>query len=65
LIASSVANRHGDQQRDLNNIQAPTALDVKGEQIAGNVHDILTGSDSDGRACTSCRAQSGIIGRVL
>ena len=35
LIASSVANRHGDQQRDRNNIRAPTALDVKGEQIPG------------------------------
>jgi hypothetical protein len=52
LIASSVADLHGDQQRDRNNIQAATALDVKGEQIAGNVHDILTGSDSDGRAFT-------------
>ena len=52
LIASSVADLHGDQQRDRNNIQAATALDVKGEQIPGNVHDILTGSDSDGRAFT-------------
>src|SRR5262249_38402273 len=52
LIASSVADLHGDQQRDRKNIQAATALDVKGEQIPGNVHDILTGSDSDGRAFT-------------
>ncbi len=52
LIASSVADLHGDQQRDRNNIQGATALDVKGEQIPGNVHDILTGSDSDGRAFT-------------
>jgi hypothetical protein len=50
LIASNVADLHGDQQRDRNNIQAATALDIKGEQIPGNVHDILTGSDSDGRA---------------
>jgi hypothetical protein len=50
LIASNVADLHGDQVRDRNNIQAATALDVKGEQIAGNVHDALTGSDPDGRA---------------
>jgi hypothetical protein len=50
LIASNVADLHGDQVRDRNNIQAGTALDIKGEQIPGNVNDILTGSDSDGRA---------------
>jgi hypothetical protein len=50
LIASNVADLHGDQQRDRNNIQAATALDIKGEQIPGNVHDALTGSDSQGRA---------------
>jgi hypothetical protein len=52
LIASSVADLHGDQQRDRNNIQGATALDVKGEETPGNQHDILTGSDSDGRAFT-------------
>jgi hypothetical protein len=52
LIASSVGDLHGDAQRDRNNIQAATALDVKGEQIPGNQHDILTGSDSDRRAFT-------------
>jgi hypothetical protein len=52
LIASNVADLHGDQVRDRNNIQAATALDVKGEQIPGNVHDALTGSDSQGRAFT-------------
>jgi hypothetical protein len=52
LIASNVADLHGDQQRDRNNIQRATALDIKGEQVPGNQHDILTGSDSDGRAFT-------------
>jgi hypothetical protein len=50
LIASSAADLHGDQQRDRNNIQRATALDARGNQIPGNEHDILTGSDSDGRA---------------
>jgi hypothetical protein len=59
LIASSVADLHGDQQRDRNNIQRATVLDVKGNEIPGvasppgsNQHDMLTGSDSDGRAFT-------------
>jgi hypothetical protein len=52
LIATNVADLHDDQQRDRNNIQAATALDIKGEQIPGNVHDILTGTDGDGRAFT-------------
>jgi hypothetical protein len=59
LVASTVADLHGDQQRDRNNIQRATALDVKGAEIAGvgsppggNQHDILTGSDSLGRAFT-------------
>jgi hypothetical protein len=59
LIASSVADLHGDQQRDRNNIQRATVLDVKGSEIpgvasppGGNQHDMLTGSDSDGRAFT-------------
>jgi hypothetical protein len=57
LIASNVADLHGDQQRDRNNIQKATVLDVKGNEIpgvgsppGGNQHDMLTGSDSDGRA---------------
>jgi len=50
LIASNVGDLHGDQVRDRNNIQAGTALDVKGEPIPANVHDALTGSDPDGRA---------------
>src|SRR3981189_1044810 len=59
LIASNAADLHGDQQRDRNNIQRATALDAKGNEIAGvgsppggNQHDILTGSDSLGRAFT-------------
>jgi hypothetical protein len=52
LIASNVADLHGDQQRDRNNIQRATALDARGREIPGNEHDILTGSDSLGRAFT-------------
>jgi hypothetical protein len=43
---------HGDQQRDRNNIQRATALDARGNEIPGNEHDILTGSDALGRAFT-------------
>jgi hypothetical protein len=52
LIAGSVADLHGDRQRDRNNIQRATALDARGNEIPGNQHDILTGSDSEGRAFT-------------
>jgi hypothetical protein len=59
LIASSVADLHGDQQRDRNNIQRATVLDAKGNEIPGgggapgtNQHDAMTGSDSGGRAFT-------------
>jgi hypothetical protein len=59
LIASNVADLHGDVQRDRNNIQRATALDVKGNDVpgvgsppGGNQHDIMTGSDSQGRAFT-------------
>jgi hypothetical protein len=59
MIASSIADLHGDQAgtRDRNNVQRLTALDAKGNEIpgvtsppGGNQHDILTGSDPDGRA---------------
>jgi len=55
LIAANVADLHGDQQRDRNNIQKTTALNERGTTgpgmgDPGNEHDILTGSDSDGRA---------------
>ena len=59
LIASNVADLHGDQQRDRNNIQRATALDEKGNQVPGggqqgvqNEHDVMTGSDPQGRAFT-------------
>jgi hypothetical protein len=57
LIATNVADLHGDQQRDRNNIQRGTALDAKGAEVPGvggapgtNQHDAMTGSDSGGRA---------------
>lgn len=59
MIASSVGDLHGDvaTARDRNNIQRLTALDIKGNEIpgvgsppGGNQHDMLTGSDPDGRA---------------
>ena len=57
IIAQNVADLHGDVQRDRNNIKKSTALNEKGEEVNGvgnqpNVHDILTGSQSDGRAFT-------------
>lgn len=55
LIAASVADLHGDIQRDRNSIRKPFALDERGNQVNGagdspNIHDILTGSDSHGHA---------------
>jgi hypothetical protein len=55
MIADSVGDLHGDNARDRNNIQKANMLTEKGELIKGagdmpNQHDILTGSDSDGRA---------------
>ncbi|MEH6443542.1 MAG: hypothetical protein V7784_06560 [Oceanospirillaceae bacterium] len=58
LIASSVADLHGDIQRDSNLITAETALTEYGNVVPGRVradgklneHDMLTGSDSHGRA---------------
>ena len=57
LIAQNVADLHGDIQRDRNNLHKGTALNEKGEVVNGrgdrpNRHDILTGSQSDGRAYT-------------
>jgi hypothetical protein len=51
LIASNVEDLHLDR----NNIRKPTALNEKGAEVNGvgdkpNEHDILTGSDSMGRA---------------
>jgi len=55
MIAGGVGDLHGDNARDRNNIQKANMLTEKGELIKGagdmpNQHDILTGSDSDGRA---------------
>lgn len=65
LIANNVADLHGDVQRDRNSINKTFALNEKGEPINGfgdqpNQHDMLTGSDSEGRAIagtndTTCR----------
>ncbi|OFW36336.1 MAG: lectin [Acidobacteria bacterium RIFCSPLOWO2_12_FULL_60_22] len=57
IIAPNVADLHGDVQRDRNNIKKSTALNEKGEEVNGvgnqpNQHDILTGSQSDGKAFT-------------
>src|SRR5262245_54268593 len=54
LIASNVADLHGDQVRDRNNMQKANVLDAKGNPIPGverpqgtqNEHDILTGSNA-------------------
>ena len=55
LIAANVADLHGDFERDRNNIRKPTAQNERGEMVNGagddpNQHDMLTGSDSHGRA---------------
>ena len=55
MIAGSVADLHGDVHRDRNQINKRYGLNEKGEQVNGqgdspNQHDILTGSDSHGRA---------------
>ena len=56
-IAQNVADLHGDIERDRNYLFKDTALNEKGEVVNGrgdrpNRHDILTGSDSHGRAIT-------------
>src|SRR5687767_3759400 len=55
IIAQNVADLHGDVQRDRNQINKDFALDEKGVGVRGrgetpNQHDMLTGSDSTGRA---------------
>ena len=67
MIAASLADLHGDIQRDANLIFRTTALTEKGELVNGrerpegtkNEHDILTGSDSHGRAFPSGLASGG------
>lgn len=61
LVAANVGDLHGDQQRDRNNIRKPSALNEKGGMVNGvgdqpNQHDILTGSDSGGRAMVGSAA---------
>jgi hypothetical protein len=66
VIAKNVAELHGDVERDRNNIHKGSALNEKGEPVSGrgdtpNRHDILTGSNSEGRLSSgaednSCRA---------
>ncbi len=55
MVAATVADLHGDVQRDRNNLTKMSALNEKGDGVSGrgddvNRHDILTGSNSDGRA---------------
>lgn len=55
LIAQNVADLHGDNVRDRNQVNKQAALNEKGEVVNGrgdqpNRHDILTGSQYDGRA---------------
>jgi hypothetical protein len=55
MIAANVADLHGDNARDRNNIQKDNVLTERGEVVQGfgdmpNEHDMMTGSDSDGRA---------------
>ena len=55
LIAANVADLHGDIIRDRNQINKVNALTEKGSPVNGvgdtpNMHDMLTGSDAEGRA---------------
>jgi hypothetical protein len=58
MVAGSLADLHGDVQRDTNLINVRTALTEAGDLVNGfgraegtpQEHDILTGSDSHGRA---------------
>ncbi len=67
MIAASVEDLHGDIQRDSNLIFRETALTEKGELVNGRVrpegerneHDILTGSDTHGRAFPPGLASAG------
>src|SRR5436190_11068163 len=55
MIAANVADLHGDIIKDRNQINKMNAISEKGAMFNGagdtpNVHDILTGSDTEGRA---------------
>jgi hypothetical protein len=61
LIAWNIADLHGDVHRDRNSINKEFALNEKGLPVNGrgdtpNQHDILTGSDSFGRALLGATA---------
>jgi len=63
IIAQNVADLHGDVQRDRNSINKEFALNEKGLMVNGrgdqpNQHDILTGSDSHGKALTGDAAKT-------
>jgi len=63
LIASNVADLHGDVHRDRNSINKEFALNEKGQPVNGrgdtpNQHDILTGSDSHGRVVLGSAANT-------
>jgi hypothetical protein len=63
LIAWSVSDLHGDIHRDRNAINKEFALNEKGLPVNGrgdtpNQHDILTGSDSHGRALLGSAANT-------
>ena len=63
LIAWSIADLHGDVQRDRNSINKEFALNEKGEPVKArgdqpNQHDILTGSDSHGRSMLGSAAST-------
>ena len=63
LVASNVADLHGDVQRDRNSINKEFALNEKGLPVNGrgdtpNQHDILTGSDSHGRTVLGSAANT-------
>jgi hypothetical protein len=68
MIAASLADLHGDVERDRNLIYRETALTERGELVNGRVrpegesneHDILTGSDSHGRAYAAGLTNGGV-----
>ena len=68
MIAASVADLHGDNERDRNMIYRETALTENGDLVNGRVrpegqsneHDMLTGSDSRGRAYSGGLTNGGL-----
>jgi len=68
MIAASLADLHGDNERDRNLIYRETALTEQGGLVNGRVrpegqnneHDMLTGSDSHGRAYAAGLTNGGV-----